>query len=210
MTHVLNWVVRMYSLFATDLGSLERVVNFTNQQEATETANCPDNWPTHGSIQFRDVELKYQPDADAVLRGVSFDVKPKEKIGIVGRTGAGKSSLMLALFRLVEPSRGSVVIDGVDISTLGLHDLRSQLTMIPQDPILFEGTIRSNLDPFERYFGGISGVIWCRHSDEEVIRALKSVGLFSTIEKLPESIRTSTTECKKFQKFAHSYFFRRT
>ena len=109
------------------------------------------SWPAEGRLEFRDVQLRYREGLDLVLKGISFAASPREKIGVVGRTGAGKSSLMLALFRLVELSGGSIIIDGIDISTIGLHDLRSKLSIIPQDPTLFTGTVRSNLDPFNEH-----------------------------------------------------------
>ena len=93
---------------------------------------------------------RYRKGLDLVLRDITADIKPGEKIGIVGRTGAGKSSFALALFRLIEPAGGKILIDGVDVSQIGLHDLRSALTIIPQDPVLFSGTLRFNLDPFVR------------------------------------------------------------
>jgi ABC-type multidrug transport system fused ATPase/permease subunit len=105
-------------------------------------------WPEKGLIEFRDYATRYRPGLDLALRDLSFTVAPKEKIGIIGRTGAGKSSLSLSLFRIVEAAKGSILIDGVDISSLRLFDLRSRLTIIPQDPVLFAGTVRENLDPF--------------------------------------------------------------
>jgi len=104
--------------------------------------------PAQGHIEIKDIFLRYRPDQPAVLKGLSMSIKAGEKVGIVGRTGAGKSSIMTALYRLVELSSGSIHIDGVDTSKLGLTDLRSSLAIIPQDPFLFSGTLRSNLDPF--------------------------------------------------------------
>ncbi|EIW84009.1 ABC protein [Coniophora puteana RWD-64-598 SS2] len=111
----------------------------------------PAEWPQEGKIVFSDVKMAYRKGLPDVLRGVSIDVKAAEKIGVVGRTGAGKSSLMLALFRIVELNAGFITIDGIDISTIGLKDLRTKISIIPQDPLLFSGTIRSNLDPFSLY-----------------------------------------------------------
>ncbi|KAG1721144.1 putative YOR1-ABC transporter [Suillus lakei] len=111
----------------------------------------PAQWPEHGAVDFNNVMVAYRPGLPNVLRGISVKVRGGEKIGVIGRTGAGKSSLMLSLFRIVELSGGSVAIDGVDISTIGLTDLRSKISIIPQDPILFSGTIRSNLDPFAQH-----------------------------------------------------------
>ncbi|TFK49597.1 ABC protein [Heliocybe sulcata] len=140
------------------MNSVERVVHYSRgdliEQEAPhEKLDCtpPPDWPSEGAIEFRDVEMAYRKGLPLVLKGISLNVRGGEKIGIVGRTGAGKSSLMLALFRIVELSSGSIGIDGIDISTLGLKDLRSKISIIPQDPLLFSGTIRSNLDPFDLY-----------------------------------------------------------
>ncbi|KAG0701997.1 ABC protein [Suillus ampliporus] len=117
----------------------------------SKIASPPAQWPEHGVMEFNNVKMAYRPGLPNVLRGISIKVRAGEKIGVVGRTGAGKSSLMLALFRIVELSGGSITIDGVDISTIGLKDLRSKISIIPQDPLLFSGTIRSNLDPFSTH-----------------------------------------------------------
>jgi ATP-binding cassette subfamily C (CFTR/MRP) protein 1 len=104
-----------------------------------------------GSIELQGVCLRYRADLPLVLNQVTFSVAPCDKVGVVGRTGAGKSSLVVALLRLVELEAGKVFIDGVDISGIGLHALRSGMAVIPQDPVLFSGTVRSNLDPFGRF-----------------------------------------------------------
>ncbi|KAJ2825766.1 ATP-binding cassette glutathione S-conjugate transporter ycf1 [Coemansia furcata] len=109
------------------------------------------NWPGQGAIEFNNYSMRYRSELDTVLSQLSFKINGKEKIGIVGRTGAGKSSLTYALLRLVEPDSGSVFIDGVDTSTIGLYTLRSRISIVPQDPVLFEGTIRDNLDPKREY-----------------------------------------------------------
>jgi ATP-binding cassette subfamily C (CFTR/MRP) protein 1 len=124
-----------------------------------------DAWPQAGSIDFDNVQMRYRAELPLVLQGLSMQVKGGERIGIVGRTGAGKSSIMSALFRLTELSGGQIRIDGIDISTVGLHDLRSRLAIIPQDPTLFKGTIRSNLDPFHE------------HADLELWSALRKADL---------------------------------
>lgn len=140
------------------MNSVERLVQYvagdTIPQEAPyeiEERKPPAQWPEHGAVEFDDVKMSYRAGLPNVLKGISVKIRGGEKIGIVGRTGAGKSSLMLALFRIVELSSGSINIDGVDISTIGLKDLRSKISIIPQDPLLFSGTIRSNLDPFSQH-----------------------------------------------------------
>lgn len=116
--------------------------------ESLEGSSPPAAWPTDGRIEVNDLVVSYAPDLPPVLKGLTFSVNRNERIGVVGRTGAGKSSLTLALFRFLEARSGSIHIDGIDISTIKLHDLRSRLAIIPQDPVLFSGTVRSNLDPF--------------------------------------------------------------
>ncbi|ONH77253.1 Oligomycin resistance ATP-dependent permease YOR1 [Pichia kudriavzevii] len=136
------------------MSSVERVCEYATElpQEATyttpEKADLPTNWPEHGSIKFVDVTLRYRPELPFVLKNMNLDIHPGEKIGICGRTGAGKSTIMTALYRLSEPESGKITIDGVDIQQIGLFDLRSRLAIIPQDPVLFRGNIRRNLDPF--------------------------------------------------------------
>lgn len=123
------------------MNSVERVVHYQDKLEQEPPHFLPDKkpagkWPSEGKLEMKDVVLKYRPELPDVLKGLSMSVQPGEKIGIVGRTGAGKSSIMTALYRLVELTSGSIVIDGVDISTIGLTDLRRGLAIIPQDPIL--------------------------------------------------------------------------
>ncbi|KIO14750.1 hypothetical protein M404DRAFT_120129 [Pisolithus tinctorius Marx 270] len=141
-----------------NMNSVERIVQYTRKGTVPQEApheipgnKPPPEWPRSGAVQFRDVQMSYRPGLPLVLKGVSLSIEGGEKIGVVGRTGAGKSSLMLTLYRIVELSSGSIVLDGIDISTLGLKDLRTRISIIPQDPLLFSGTIRSNLDPFSKY-----------------------------------------------------------
>ncbi|CAO3665762.1 unnamed protein product [Umbelopsis ramanniana] len=164
-----NWLVRNYTQVEMDLNSVERVQEYLEleQEPPTIITNSRPSaaWPTEGCVSVNNLHIRYAPDLETVLRGVSFETKPKEKIGVVGRTGSGKSTLAMSLFRFVDPVEGSIVIDGIDITTIGTEDLRSRLTIIPQDPILFSGTIRSNLDPFHQ------------HDDTVIMESLERVHL---------------------------------
>ncbi|ORE10363.1 P-loop containing nucleoside triphosphate hydrolase protein [Rhizopus microsporus var. microsporus] len=168
-THHVLWVVRNYAMNEMNMNAVERVHEYLDIEEEPpteipETEPRP-SWPEHGSVEVKDLVMQYAPENPPVLRNVSFKVNPREKIGIVGRTGSGKSTLALSLFRFMEPTSGHVYIDGVDIHTIGLNTLRSRLTIIPQDPVLFSGTLRSNLDPFDQ------------HDDAELWASLKRAHL---------------------------------
>ncbi|KAG0249757.1 hypothetical protein DFQ27_009808 [Actinomortierella ambigua] len=167
--NLVNMLTREYTQLEVDLNSVERITEYSVMPQEPpaiiEGRRPPAAWPTGGSIEVKNLEIKYAPDLDTVIRGISFDVKPGEKVGVVGRTGSGKSTLALSLFRFVEPTAGSIHIDGIDICDIGLDDLRSRLTIIPQDPMLFKGTIRSNLDPFGN------------HEDAELWETLRRVHL---------------------------------
>ncbi|WIA12103.1 hypothetical protein OEZ85_012177 [Tetradesmus obliquus] len=183
LTRYLKHGTAMASKTESDFNSVERVVQYL--QPATEApeetspkvaATLPAGWPAAGAISVRDLKLRYRPGLPLVLRGVSFEVSPGEKVGLVGRTGSGKSSLLLALFRMVEVEPGSILIDGVDIRSLGLKQLRSQMSIIPQDPFMFSGSVRSNLDPFSSY------------DEPDLWRVLDAVGLKETIVSLPDKL----------------------
>ncbi|XP_025986916.1 multidrug resistance-associated protein 1 isoform X3 [Solenopsis invicta] len=186
ITQTLNWLVRMTSDVETNIVAVERIKEYgeTTQEASWKNAeNMPaKEWPKHGRVDFKDFKVRYREGLDLVLNGLTFSVLGGEKIGIVGRTGAGKSSLTLALFRIIEAAHGKILIDDVDISKLGLHDLRSRLTIIPQDPVLFSGTLRMNLDPFNCY------------SDEEVWRALEHAHLKLFVKNLPSALLHEVTE----------------
>lgn len=159
ITQTLNWTVRMVSEMETNIVSVERVNEYIEvlpeaPEEVQDAASRPKaSWPAHGRIVIKDLYARYRPNLEDVLKGLNLEVNPGEKVGIVGRTGAGKSSLMLVLLRLVEPRSGQILIDGYDIQRLGLRQLRSKLAIIPQDPVMFNGTLRRNLDPNgEDYF----------------------------------------------------------
>ncbi|KAJ3333133.1 hypothetical protein HDU76_011210 [Blyttiomyces sp. JEL0837] len=144
-------MVRNQSRLEMVMNSVERCMEYLEiEQEAAaivESNRPASNWPSEGCVSFRDLEMRYSASTPVVLHGISAEIGPREKVGIVGRTGAGKSTMTLALLRIIEPSAGTIVIDGVDIREIGLEDLRSHLTIIPQDPVLFAGTVRYNLDP---------------------------------------------------------------
>ncbi|XP_073264843.1 ABC transporter C family member 12-like isoform X3 [Populus alba] len=155
ITDLLSNVLRQASRAENSLNSVERVGTYMDlPSEApaiVETNRPPPAWPSSGSIKFRDVVLRYRPELPPVLHHLSFEVSPSEKLGIVGRTGAGKSSMLNALFRIVELERGEITIDGCDVAKFGLTDLRKTLSIIPQSPVLFSGTVRFNLDPFSEH-----------------------------------------------------------
>lgn len=144
--------ITRYASMELDMNSSERAHEYMQLNTEPATGDpVPEGWPAYGRIDVTDLQVGYAPDLPTVLKGVSFHVHACERIGIIGRTGSGKSSLTLALFRFLEAREGAIEIDGVDISRIKLHDLRSRLAIIPQDPVLFSGTVRSNLDPFHEY-----------------------------------------------------------
>ncbi|KAL8782539.1 MAG: hypothetical protein Q9213_005304 [Squamulea squamosa] len=151
ITQSLNWIVRQTVEVETNIVSVERVLEYARlPSEAPErvSKNKPKiGWPAHGAVNIQNYSTRYRPGLDLVLKNINLDIKPREKIGVVGRTGAGKSSLTLALFRIIEPVSGKISIDDLNTSTIGLLDVRSRLAIIPQDAALFEGTVRDNLDP---------------------------------------------------------------
>ncbi|KAF9539971.1 hypothetical protein EC957_004821 [Mortierella hygrophila] len=151
-TGTIVWLIRIYAQNEMNLNSVERVAEYMNLEEEPaaiiEGSRPPASWPHAGEIVVDHLTMKYAPDAPAVIKDISFRIKAGEKIGVVGRTGSGKSTFAISLFRFMDPVGGTITIDGIDICKIGLQDLRSNLTIIPQDPILFKGTLRSNLDPF--------------------------------------------------------------
>ncbi|KAI9764254.1 MAG: hypothetical protein M1839_005970 [Geoglossum umbratile] len=154
IVQIIQFTVRQLAEVENAMNSTERIHYYGTQlkEEAPlHLGAVRPSWPEKGEIVFEDVQMKYREGLPLVLQGVSLHVKGGERIGIVGRTGAGKSSIMSTLFRLIELSHGSITIDGVNIGTVGLHDLRSRMSIIPQDPTLFRGTVRSNIDPFDEH-----------------------------------------------------------
>ncbi|GAA6059991.1 hypothetical protein JCM10212_001149 [Sporobolomyces blumeae] len=167
------WLCRFWSQLEVDLNAVERVTDLlsTPQEPAQiiEGHRPPAVWPsTVGGISIENLTIRYAPTLPAVIRDLSVDFAARSKIGLVGRTGSGKSTFATSLLRFVDPSEGRIVIDGIDVSTIGLHDLRRAITLIPQEAVLFAGTIRSNLDPFGQY------------TDVECLDVLERVGLASS------------------------------
>merc|ERR1719210_2626674 len=186
VTQTLNWLVRMTSELETNIVAVERLKEYSETQCEAEWKLESDEklleWPEKASIEFKNVNARYREGLPLVLKDLSFAIEAGQKVGIVGRTGAGKSSVTLTLFRIVELDQGQICIDGVDIATLGLHTLRNKLTIIPQDPVLFSGTLRLNLDPFNKY------------SDDELWQTLKLSHLDNFVSTLKEGLQHEITE----------------
>ncbi|ORX52518.1 P-loop containing nucleoside triphosphate hydrolase protein [Piromyces finnis] len=181
VTSSLNAVVRQFSDTEVHMNAAERLLYYANEIEVENQKglDAPKDWPKQGKIEIKDLTMKYAPHLPPVLHHVSLDIQSNEKIGVVGRTGAGKSSIVMTLFRLVEPEVGSSLkIDDISIMDLKLSDLRQRISIIPQDPILFSGTIRFNMDPFNE------------HTDEEIWEALENAGLKPTISELENKLES--------------------
>ena len=179
MTGMLQWGVRQSAEAENLMTSVERILEYSDLP-SEDTIKTPGkkpsrDWPDQGVIEFINVSLRYDTTEPDILKDVSFKTKPREKIGIVGRTGAGKSSIVTALLRLVEPM-GNIFIDGVDTRQLGLKDLRSSISIIPQTPLIFSGTLRQNLDPL------------AKHSDSTIWRVLQEVQLLDAVKGLKEGM----------------------
>ncbi|XP_074237718.1 multidrug resistance-associated protein 1 isoform X8 [Saimiri boliviensis] len=186
VTTYLNWLVRMSSEMETNIVAVERLKEYSETEKEApwqiqETAP-PNSWPQAGRVEFRDYCLRYREGLDLVLRHISVTINGGEKVGIVGRTGAGKSSLTLGLFRINESAEGEIIIDDINIAKIGLHNLRFRITIIPQDPVLFSGSLRMNLDPFSQY------------SDEEVWTSLELAHLKDFVSALPDKLDHECTE----------------
>ncbi|NXO19201.1 MRP1 protein, partial [Oriolus oriolus] len=186
ITAHLNWLVRMSSELETNIVAVERVKEYAEMEKEAEWSieqTAPaSSWPEEGKVEFRGYGLRYREDLDLVLKNINVTINGGEKIGIVGRTGAGKSSLTLGLFRINEAAEGEIIIDGINIAKIGLHDLRFRITIIPQDPVLFSGSLRMNLDPFDQ------------HSDEDIWRSLELAHLKNFVSSLPDKLNHECAE----------------
>ncbi|CAG2110955.1 unnamed protein product, partial [Medioppia subpectinata] len=186
LTGMTEWGIRKSAEMESDMTSVERIIEYSKlPQEAALTAHesrkPPADWPQRGRIEFRDVSLYYKGSDEPVLKNLNCVIKSGEKIGIVGRTGAGKSSIISALFRMVEP-KGEIVMDGINTGSIGLRELRSKISIIPQDPVVFTGSVRKNLDPFGEY------------SDQNLWSALEEVQLKGAVGDLPGQLDAQLAE----------------
>jgi ABC-type multidrug transport system fused ATPase/permease subunit len=169
------WLSRFWGDLEMSMNSVERVEEYLDipqEPAAVISSNRPPAyWPSYSTtesfIRAQDLEIKYSPELPSVFKG-SFEIKAGEKIGLIGRTGSGKSTLAMSLLRFTDPASGKLIIDGIDVTTIGVDDLRSRITYIPQDAVLFSGTVRDNLDPFKE------------HSDADLLEALARVRLITT------------------------------
>ncbi|KAK4398609.1 ABC transporter C family member 3, partial [Sesamum angolense] len=180
------WVVWNLCFMENRIISVERILQYTSipiEPPLVVESNRPEShWPIHGEVNIQDLQVRYAPHMPFVLRGLTCTFLGGKKTGIVGRTGSGKSTLIQTLFRIVEPTVGQILIDGVNISSIGLHDLRSRLSIIPQDPTMFEGTVRSNLDPLEEY------------TDEQIWEALDKCQLGDEVRKKAGRLDSAVSE----------------
>ncbi|XP_056608084.1 multidrug resistance-associated protein 1 [Triplophysa dalaica] len=186
VTGILSWIVRAWTDVETNIVSFERVKEYAETPKEApwtlEDSQLPQGWPRTGSIEFKQYGLQYRRGLEWALKEITLGVNEKEKVGIVGRTGAGKSSLALGIFRILEAAKGKIFIDGLNIAEISLHELRSRITIIPQDPVLFSGSLRMNLDPFDCY------------TDEEVWRALELAHLKNFVSGLPDKLNHECSE----------------
>ena len=173
-TRMMARLIQSHSSMEMSMNAIERVQEYSalkrEPYEPIGDYRPPDGWPSHGKVQVDGLTVRYAPDLPNVLKNVSFISNNHEKLGIVGRTGAGKSTLSAAFFRILPFVSGSIIIDGIDVSELGLQDLRSRLTIIPQDPIVFEGSIRTNLDPLNE------------HDDAAIWEAIRLTNLLESLQ----------------------------
>uniref|UniRef100_A0A8B9CSQ7 ABC-type glutathione-S-conjugate transporter n=1 Tax=Anser brachyrhynchus TaxID=132585 RepID=A0A8B9CSQ7_9AVES len=182
ITGVLNWMVRSWTEIENNIVSVERVREYSRTPKEVNSQLLTRLAQEKSLIEFRNYSLRYRPNLELALKHINLSIKGKEKIGITGRTGAGKSTLAVGLLRLVEAAEGAILIDGQDIAQLGLHDLRTKITVIPQDPVLFSGTLRMNLDPLNQY------------TDADIWTALEVTQLKNFVADLPDQLEYKCTD----------------
>ncbi|KAH9625384.1 hypothetical protein KSS87_011455 [Heliosperma pusillum] len=186
LNNTMVFAIQYQCILANSIVSVERLNQYmhlpSEAPEVIEDSRPPKNWPTIGKVEIRDLQIRYREGTPLVLRGISCTFEGGDRIGIVGRTGSGKTTLIGALFRLVEPTQGKIIVDGIDISRIGLHDLRSRFGIIPQDPTLFNGTVRYNLDPL------------CQHSDEEIWEVLGKCQLKESVQEKLQGLDSTILE----------------
>jgi ABC-type multidrug transport system fused ATPase/permease subunit len=177
--HTLTW-------YENSMIGYERCVEYTKCPSEAPLKNILDdslsNWPNKGKIEFLNFSVKYRPDTEIVLKNISFVIQGNEKVGIVGRTGSGKSTITLCLFRILEATEGRIMIDDVDISSIGLDKLRKSLTIIPQDPALIEGSLRYNIDPLDKY------------SDSDIMKVMEKIGFDYIVKRSNEGLYQEIAE----------------
>jgi ABC-type multidrug transport system fused ATPase/permease subunit len=177
--HTLTW-------YENSMIGYERCVEYTKCPSEAPLKNILDdslsNWPNKGKIEFLNFSVKYRPDTEIVLKNISFVIQGNEKVGIVGRTGSGKSTITLCLFRILEATEGRIMIDDVDISSIGLDKLRKSLTIIPQDPALIEGSLRYNIDPLDKY------------SDSDIMQVMEKIGFDYIVKRSNEGLYQEIAE----------------
>ncbi|RDX70027.1 ABC transporter C family member 10, partial [Mucuna pruriens] len=182
----LVYSIQSQCILANQIISVERLNQYmhipSEEREVIEGNRPPANWPVSGKVEIQNLQIRYRPEGPLVLHGITCTFEGGHKIGIVGRTGSGKSTLIGALFRLMEPASGKIVVDGIDISSIGLHDLRSRFCIIPQDPTLFNGTVRYNLDPLSQ------------HSDQDIWEVLGKCQLQEAVQD-KGGLDSSATKC---------------
>ena len=177
----LPWMIRMAYVLHGSMSSISSLTFFAENVPKEKQSGSKDldpQWPKHGAVEFKNFTSRYHRFGVLVLKNVSFVIEPGEKVAIVGRSGSGKSSIMMSLLRIIEPFEGSILIDGIDISGIKISDLRSRIAVIPQEPVMLTGTFRTNLDPFEQA------------TDEQIWEALKVVHLHDKIKEMPAKLDT--------------------
>jgi ABC-type multidrug transport system fused ATPase/permease subunit len=163
---------------------MERSLSYTHiiSEKPQKTINDNETWPTKGEIEFVDYSVRYRADTEIVLKNLNIHINPGEHVGVVGRTGSGKSTIALCLFRILEAYEGKIIIDGIDISTLGLKKLRSSLTIIPQDATIMDGTLRYNIDPIGQF------------TDQNIVNVMNKIGFEYIIHNHPEGLSQNISE----------------